>query len=792
MATSEFAVKSCRPGRCNIGIVRITSRESELRIPFTGLSDDVDSTHVRSISMESRSSRYSDDEPQASGATPSFLPKSPRPPRLRLDNLSPSSSSDVGPSPDSYLPTPAESISSNEDSTIQSSSSRQHGRNASYAGGGHMSSRSHLAKKSLPDMRSAKLMLRSAPPLSGPSRAVDQFAIPSPPHRQESDSSNGSFGHFQPKILKQNDIMSSPVALERPAPPMDVERNSYFRRFSTLKPGSLAKTVPAPLLALVDAVRGILFGVSQIYQTLQHYTVYAIDERLSAVLLKVLDPASAYMVQLINALDRFDTLSKRTLPPPSVCRAVVESCRDNVTVFGKAVGVLSLQLKVLATHDDVRYTRQMLIVLYGAMAEISSAWQDIAGRIEEVKPLLRDHRPPPASKYPHGPNLRAPSMPFSADISVVSPATSSTTSPTPHLPSHPIPRSFARSVSPHSAADGRTRMSRRHAGSFSYKDVELGKLLPSNTDIPQLSAGILGTSSQAPILRGARRPSALAPSSSSISISQEGTIRPSTSVPRLDSHTRQSSTSSFMLSAYSPSLVLRAPPDILSNTSTLVDKEALEAMKLAVQAAPSVWAMTDEMLEDHPDLKEELNDMLARAKDVTDKLRNDIRAVENGDATADRKTLRSDAHVFANVSGCPLDAFGFSVAQYTACRAQTVIHLFNVIKTHGSAHSMSPVLRTSMVKLTNATEEYIMLLHVSSFSPTPRPYSPMVSPLPPSSATEDGRLGANLSRSRSFVPSASAKLTPTLREPPRSALPHNQTFKLTTPPRFVSVRSPDE
>lgn len=179
-----------------------------------------------------------------------------------------------------------------------------------------------------------------------------------------------------------------------------------------------------------------------------------------------------------------------------------------------------------------------------------------------------------------------------------------------------------------------------------------------------------------------------------------------------------------------------------------------------------------------------------------------------------------------------------------------MIQLLSIIKTSNSSHPLSTALRTQMVTLTNATQEYIMLLHVSSFSPapTPRPYSPMVGVLPPTpghpplsalvpvfahattpvsahgtplsahaaaplsaaattplsafattptyavspaSAPEDGRLGANLSRSRSAVPAPSSRLAPALRDPPRSAQPHlNPGFKLATPPRVA--RSPDE
>ncbi|KAF9644079.1 hypothetical protein BDM02DRAFT_996071 [Thelephora ganbajun] len=61
------------------------------------------------------------------------------------------------------------------------------------------------------------------------------------------------------------------------------------------------------------------------------------------------------MLSLINAPDRSDAASRRSVPSPTVCQAVVESCRDTVSVFGKAVGVSTLQPKVLTMRDNIRY-----------------------------------------------------------------------------------------------------------------------------------------------------------------------------------------------------------------------------------------------------------------------------------------------------------------------------------------------------------------------------------------------------------------------------------------------------
>lgn len=112
---------------------------------------------------------------------------------------------------------------------------------------------------------------------------------------------------------------------------------------------------------------------------------------------------------------------------------------------------------------------------------------------------------------------------------------------------------------------------------------------------------------------------------------------------------------------------------------------------------------------------------------------------------------------------------------------------------------MFPDLRSRMVKLTNSTEEFVILLHVSSFSPssTPRPYSPMVNGSSAQAgllgAPEDNKLGASLSRSRSAQAAASSKLTTpgSLKDGPRSALP-SQSFNIPSTPRLgLGVRNWD-
>ena len=572
-------------------------------------------------------------------------PKAERPPRL---NLSPVPSfiptathTDSPTSPAHYLPTPDNSVSSEEDTAkMFGTNQSQHIRNASYAAGSKPSRPSLTAKKSLPDMRLAiPQSVTSIPALprttEAPSR-VNTTELPRglplrSPSRQDSGFSEGRSESV--RTSTDTIVLSSAIANRPPSiTPIDVERNSYFRRLSTLPPSTICKSIPRSLLTLVDAARGILFAVSQVYQTLQHYTVYAIDERLSAVLLKVLDPASNYMLSLINALDRFDAASRRSIPSPVVCRAVVESCRDTVSVFGKAMGVLTLQLKVLATRDDIRYTRQLLLELYGATAEISNSWQSILPYMEEIEPLLKERPPPSSSKLPQHQAASTSRPQVSPHTPYASPASHP---PSSFAPPRPILRSYS-AQSPEAESE-RSRMMRRHAGSFSSKDVEIGKMLPSYVD---------------PLPITPRLPSRK-PSSLSISSGISGYRR------SWGEHSRQNSQSSVVASsssstASSPSIPSRHPMhDPPSSSSTLLDNDAIDAMKVAVDVAPSIWESMEALVSDIVSAKFNIPEALIRAKGLTKRLSDNIQAVRESDPTADRKALRDDATAFAKVRLSP-------------------------------------------------------------------------------------------------------------------------------------------
>lgn len=734
------------------------------------------SSHARSVSVDSQSPLSPESSKNIANA------RFERPPPLQLASLAPYEGPLRPSSPESYLPTPDESVSSTDDDhTAVLEGSQQNGEGPSTR-----SYRDHrpalVGKKSPPDERSSLVECRTedqAPTAMSESTrhatgskvkdtARADTSIPSPlSHRQDSSSSDASTG-FRKVGGTTPPSAGSPTFVDRPRPIPDSERHAYFKRLSALPSNAISSNLPASLLSLVECARSLFFAVSQVYQALSHYITHTLDAQLSSVLRKVTDPAYTYMMQLNAALERFDAMGKKTLPPASLCTSLVENCRDTAAVFGKAMAMLTLQLKILASKDDDRYMRSLILTFYGAVVEISHAWQAMAPHAEAVKPHLIDRRKVPAMKghlgaatglpTPDVPPTSAPAlcMPFSLPIARSRPAQSKTL--------------------------GRTRTTRRHAGSFSSKDVEIGKSLASY-DMPPPPVALSSSAPPVPLRNGQRR-LAMPLSASTSSIPPLPTTVSSTFAPSSPSlgllgrngdthHSRQGSQASLVSS--SSTCLTHVPPKRptldIPQSRTLVDEDALDAMERAVDAAPAVWEMMKELVtsvSESPATSHDLDDALARAKIVTERLRTNLHATRCGDPASDRKALREDAHVFVKI----------------------VVKLSSVIKAHGCSHAMFPDLRDKMVLLTNSTQEFLMLLHVSSFSPssTPHPYSPMTS-LPQAnlpSHLDDNKLGASLSRSRSAQQPKALKLsTLSTRELPRSALP-NQTFNIALPSRHAA------
>jgi RAM signalling pathway protein len=619
-------------------------------------SDAGNMPHIRSFSVDSSLSVSSIAESLQDMDIPNLKDTTERPPPLHLGILK-SYSAEASPtrSFESYLPSPAGSDTFSHDGTpinpfqVDYHETRLHTRNESYSGGLRNTNRVELwGKKSMPDLRTAKLNFEelssdfaerdfSADTLERDQNNVDFFIPSDPLHQQDSHSSVGSDSVPSRSVTREGVRSGTSIALE-----CDV----YFRGLSTPHNGA---PLPKAALCLIDSARSILFALSQAYETLEQCAVNTADDRLSSVLKKVLDPACAHIMHLINALVRFDVTSRKAAPSPAVCRGVLENCKDSVAVFSKAVAVLSLQLRVITTGNDVRHSRWILLELNAATVEISCAWQAIIRHMDAIKPLLGTKAFPTQSPL------------FNASIPDFHTVKGAGGQPSPVLRPYPAGLNSTKG----SVNAGRVRTARRHAGSFSSKDVEIGKKLPSYEDIPGTFSGVVsGLATHTPTLRPLKRQATAPLSATSVAISSSS---PTSSMPLASissslilpeeastkNHSRQESHGSLHTSSSSSSPSAPSKPSFLDlpfNSKAQVDKEALQAVQATVDIASDVWDMIEDTLGGVVEATETIRATLEIARAVTSRLSDIVRSMQSVDpAPTDRKSLREDARVFLKV-----------------------------------------------------------------------------------------------------------------------------------------------
>ncbi|BGP08640.1 RAM signaling network component [Rhodotorula toruloides] len=515
--------------------------------------------------------------------------------------------------------------------------------------------------------------------------------------------------------------------VSRPTP-VESERSSgaYFRRMSMLPVSTISKTVPVALLQFADAIRGILFSLSQVFSALRQFVVFAAQDRLPPPVARIMSIADTTMTALINALDRFDSISRRGTPPAPIIRDVFSSCRDSVAAFGELVTAIQPQLASLTLSADLRYTRTLLLMLYGAVGEVANTWSGVA-------PLITDIDDPSLATLVLQPPTPSPTIEPSAQIE-----------PGPRL-------TRQRSVT------------RRHAGSFSVEDVQLGANLPPADipPVPSLPGGplVLDEGASANEASGGStlraRPPASAKSStssiSSVSTSRAAPPPPLAMPPQLgyeamaqkafehpitpggmglfdragDSRapSRQNSFSasippvpaiptgagSAMPASYHPHRVSR-PVSTLNADETFVDQA-----DSTISIASDVYGMLLDSFED-PAMSEQFADIDSRRMDelvdlckagheTTQRLRRAVERVRGNDGRGRLKFTTSDARKLGDAS------FDF---------VQNVIRSAKLIKSISQDFPFPLQMREAVGQLTLGTREFARLLsHAqTSFRPS--------------------------------------------------------------------------
>ncbi|BFZ54391.1 RAM signaling network component [Savitreella phatthalungensis] len=148
----------------------------------------------------------------------------------------------------------------------------------------------------------------------------------------------------------------------------DPQQNSraYFRRLSSLPQ---SKRISLSTARVVESSRGMLFSLSQIQQAVRQYVAFCADPQLAGSLNRVLYNANSHIGALVGVLETHEAK-----PDGAEATPVLEACRACVGAFRAAVKILHTRLEDITSQADIRYTRTLLLLLYGAAAEIQNSW----------------------------------------------------------------------------------------------------------------------------------------------------------------------------------------------------------------------------------------------------------------------------------------------------------------------------------------------------------------------------------------------------------------------------------
>jgi len=512
------------------------------------------------------------------------------------------------------MPSPT-SLSANSSFEVLPDMEQMHLRAASYASTLRKPlPKSMREKKSLPDLRmvhkvptkSVPIPSEVRPPVTphDESRTLEE-SLSHSPFRKDSDSSSGS-------------ASVHPIQLSNALQPLTMDCTSYFRRTSTL---NVNNSLPKSLLCLLESARSILFAMSKLYQSLEHYAHHGFGGRLPSMFKKSLDPANVNISHLIRSLDRFDDFNQKGRPSPAVCRALVDSCRDIVMIMKKVVGLFTLQIGLEPFNR--RYSRWLILELHAITAEIALAWQTMAPCVDSLRPFLYGGVFTSSSYVDNLETLAGPIPLLNSDQRL-----------TPGVRLRPPAETLQGGQG--AFGTGRVRMARRHAGSFSSKDVQIGKELPSYDTVPTAMGGL---ATHTPTLRTPKRQATM-PAFPTLT----STLPSYASNQVYASHLRHSPRSSLV----EASSLMMSTSESFSNIAG-VDKEAFQAVRDALEVAPVVWDQIEEALCDISASNRDTQQVLEKARSVTRKLSDDVHAISVDSLESDKKAVGDSAHLFLKV-----------------------------------------------------------------------------------------------------------------------------------------------
>nr|CAG8474598.1 11602_t:CDS:2 [Entrophospora candida]CAG8476763.1 11401_t:CDS:2 [Entrophospora candida] len=155
----------------------------------------------------------------------------------------------------------------------------------------------------------------------------------------------------------------------------------YFQKLRTLPPSDHLQMSD---ISLREASRNILYAFSQVHKAICQFAIVTGNEK---IFMNDLNKATTLIGQLSAALEKYDNFVLQAPPGAEYCIKLLSTCQESIASFKTLMELLNKRLKSLTqSSDNMRYSRTLLLMLHGAVADIKFAW-------ELIFPLLNVHTP---------------------------------------------------------------------------------------------------------------------------------------------------------------------------------------------------------------------------------------------------------------------------------------------------------------------------------------------------------------------------------------------------------------
>ncbi len=157
--------------------------------------------------------------------------------------------------------------------------------------------------------------------------------------------------------------------------------SAYFKRLSTLSESQQQPHNIIQYTNIIDVSRKLLYVFSQIHSSIRKYTNFCTDKKLAIKMVGLIYNAKSQIDHLVDVLELLEKKKTDKVDPSysqnimsQIIDQMINACQICIRTFKQIISTITDHMKTFTEGSDIRYTRTLLLTLFGACNEFHNAW----------------------------------------------------------------------------------------------------------------------------------------------------------------------------------------------------------------------------------------------------------------------------------------------------------------------------------------------------------------------------------------------------------------------------------